>query len=138
MNSEVGGVERLGKKLTHLDLLGFAFEVREDDRNVAAEFPAKLAAGTAGCREGVGVRDDYDGVEAAFTFADGFEDGDAFGANSEAVGGVLYIAAAEDAAGGGAESGAYAEVGVWGVSVLARLFGDGDQVIVIGHARKLA
>src|SRR5690348_16073858 len=116
VESEVRGVEGFGEEVAHLRGFGPAFEVGEDDRDVAAEFPDHLTAGTAGGSESLGVGDDDDSVEAAFAFAEGFENGDAFGADGESVGGVFYVAAAENAAGGGAQSGAYAKVGVRGVS----------------------
>jgi len=40
----------------------------------------------AGRREGIGVSDDGNSIEPASAFADGFENGDALGANGEAVG----------------------------------------------------
>jgi hypothetical protein len=51
-----------------------------------------LTASAAGRSERFGVGDDGDGVETAFTFADGFEDGDAFGADGESVGRVFDVA----------------------------------------------
>ena len=106
-----------------MDGFGFAFEIAEDYRDVAAKFPDDLAAGAAGGRERVGVGRNGDGVEAAFAFADGFEDGDALGANGETVGGVFDVATAEDAARVGADSGADTEIGKWRVSVFASKFG---------------
>lgn len=126
------------EKIAHLDRFGLAFEVREDYRNVAAEFPDELAAGAAGRSECVCVGDNGDGVEAAFAFAESFENRDTFGADGETVGGIFYVAAAEDAAGGGAERGAYAEVGVGSVGVVASLLGDGDEVVVVGHGEIVA
>ena len=65
--------------------------------------------------------------KAALAFADGFEDGDALGADGEAVGGVFDIATAENSAGSGAERGANAKIGVRRVGVLARLPGGFDE-----------
>ena len=105
---------------------GFTFEVAEDHRNVAAEFPDQLATGAAGWRQNVGVGDNGDGVEAALAFADGLEDGGAFGADGQAIGSIFHVTAAEDAAGCGAKGGADSKIGVGSMSVIARLFGDED------------
>jgi hypothetical protein len=130
---EIGRVERLGEEIAHLELLGFAFEIGKDYRDVAAKFPDELAAGTARWSEGVGVGDDGDSVEAALALADGFEDGHALSADGEAIGGVLDVAAAEDSARCSAQCGADTEVGVWSVSIFAGLLSDTDKMVVVGH-----
>ena len=86
--------------------------------NVAAEFPDDLAAGAAGRRQGIGIGDDGDGVEAVFAFRDGFEDRDALGAAGEAVAGVFDVAAGVDSSGFRAERRADAEIREGRVGIL--------------------
>src|SRR5215471_14464169 len=100
--SQVGRVEGFGKKIAHWDGFHFAFEIGEDDGDVAAEFPDDLAAGAARRSERIGVGDDGDGVEAAFAFANSLENSDTFRADGKPVGSVFNIAAAENAARGSA------------------------------------
>src|SRR5215813_3795326 len=107
---QAGSVERLGEKTVHGDDFGFAFEIGENHRDVATEFPDELTTCAAGSGQRVGVGDNGDGIKAAFAFADGFEDGHTFGAHGETVSGVFDVAAAEDAAGSGSQGCAYAKV----------------------------
>src|SRR6266478_6433607 len=92
---QIGGIKRFRKQLAHGDDFGFALQIREDHRHVPAKFPDQLAAGTAGRRKRIRVRHHGDGVEAALSFADRFENGDAFSANGEAVRGVFDVAASK-------------------------------------------
>ena len=92
----MGRVEWFREEIFHPDCFRFAFEVRHDNGNVAAKFPNELAASAARRRQRVGVSYHGNRVEAALSFADGFEDGDALGANGEAVGSVFDVAAAKD------------------------------------------
>src|SRR5712692_6330848 len=80
----IEGVEVFREEILHLDCFRLAFEVRHEHRNVAAKFPDQRAASAAGWREYIGIRHHGNGIEAALSFADGFENGDALGANSEA------------------------------------------------------
>jgi hypothetical protein len=123
---QVRGIERFREEIAHLQDFGFAFQVGEDYRDVAAKFPDQLATGAAGWRQNVGIGDDGDGVEAALAFADGLENGGAFGADGQAIGSIFHVTAAEDAAGSGAKGGPDSKIGVGSVSVFARLFGDED------------
>src|SRR5260370_41066673 len=95
------GIERFWKQFTNLEDFAFAFEICHDNGNVAAKFPDQLAARTARRCQRLCIRDHRDGVEAALPFADGFEYGDALGANGEAVRSVLDVAAAKNPAGWG-------------------------------------
>jgi hypothetical protein len=113
---------------------GFSLQVRKYDGYVTAKFPDELTTSSARRRECVGVGDNRDRVEAAFAFADCFEDCDAFGANGQPVGCVFNVASAEDATGRGAKCGADAKVRVGGVRVFARLFRNANQMIEVGHA----
>ncbi len=127
------GVEGAREKIQGALAFDFAVKIGEDDRNVAAKFPDDLAASAAGRGEGVCVGDDGDGVEVVFSFGDGFENGDAFGAEGESVGGVFDVASGEDAAGFGAHGGADAKFRKWSVGVFTGGAGRGDQLVVGGH-----
>src|SRR5260370_7436762 len=82
--------------MCHLSGRGPSLEVRHNHGNVAAKFPDQLTACAAGGRQRVGVSYHGNGVEAAFAFADGFEDGDALGANGEAVSAIFNAATPKD------------------------------------------
>src|SRR6266581_105979 len=112
----------------------FALEVRHDHGNVPAEFPDELAAGAARRCFCDCFRDHRDGVEAALAFADGFEDGDAFGANGEAVSGVFNVAPAEDSAGRGAQRSAHAKIRVRRMRVFPCLPCGRNQAFILAHA----
>ena len=71
-----------------------------------AELPEDLAAGAAGRRRRCGVGDDGDARELAMPFGERLEHRDALGADGQAVGGVLDVAAGDDRAVGGLERGA--------------------------------
>ncbi len=81
----VGGIKRFRKQFTHRDDFGFAFQIRQNYRNVAAKLPNQLAARATRRCELIRVRNHGDGVKAALAFADGFENGDAFSTNGEAI-----------------------------------------------------
>jgi len=85
------------------------FQIGEDDLSVTAEFPDDLAARAAGGRELVRVRDDGYGVKASLALGKRFEDGDALGANREAIARIFNIAAGIDFARFCADGGADAE-----------------------------
>ena len=93
-----------------MDEFRFAFQVREDDGNVTAEFPNKLAAGAARRRERIGVRHHGNGIKAALAFTDGLENGATLGAEGESIAGIFDVATAEDSSRSGAKSCAYAKV----------------------------
>src|SRR5580692_8733120 len=130
---KIRGVEGFRKELAHAQDFDFAFEIGEHDRNVATKFPDDLAAVAAGRGERVGVGDDGDGIETALAFADGFEDGDALGAESEAVSGVFDVAAGENLARRRVQGSADFEIGKFGVSVFADLGCRGDEGVMFGH-----
>src|SRR5437899_13010015 len=111
------GVEWSGKQFAQLDDLRFALENGHDHAKVTAEFPDQLAAGAAGWGQSVGVSHHGNSVEAALAFADGFENGDAFGAHGEAVGRILDVAAAKNPSGRSAQGGANAKIRVRRVGV---------------------
>src|SRR5882724_11342455 len=131
---QIGGIKRFRKQLAHGDDFGFALQIREDHRYVAAKFPDQLAAGTARRRKRIRVRHHGDGVEAALSFADRFENGDAFSANGEAVRGVFDVAASENPARSGAKGGTNPKIGVRRMRVLARLFCRRNQNVILAHA----
>src|SRR6266481_867302 len=127
------GIERFGKEFAHLDDFRLALEIGHDHRNVPAKFPDQLAAGAAGWGQSVGVSHHGNSVEAALAFADGFENGDAFGAHGEAVGRILDIAAAKNSSGSGAQRGAHAKIRVRGMRVFPRLPRGRNQGFVFAH-----
>jgi len=94
----------------------------------------QLAARAAGWCHRVGVGDHRNSIEAALAFADSFEDGDALGANCEAVGRVFDVAAAEDSPGSSSEGSADSKVGIRRVRILACLAGRGNQNVVFAQA----
>ena len=85
--------------MVHRNRFCFSVKVGHHHRDVTAKFPDKLAAGAARRSQRVGIGNNGDGGEAAFAFADGFEDGGAFGADSQAVSGVFDVAATVDFSG---------------------------------------
>src|SRR6266478_9127308 len=117
----VGGIKRSRKQFTHPNDFGFAFQIRQNYRNVAAKLPDQLAARATRRCELIRVRNYGDGVKAALSFADGFEDGDAFSTNGEAIRRVFHVATAENSARGGAKRGAHSEIGVRRMRVFSRL-----------------
>jgi len=131
--SEVRGIKGLRKQIFHLNHFGFAFEIRHDHGNVAAEFPDQLAARPAGGRQRLGVRHHADGVEPALAFADGLENRDAFGANGKAVSGVFDVTAPKNPARSGAQRGPHAKIGKRRMRVFPRLLGRGNQSLVFAH-----
>src|SRR5712692_2820537 len=107
---EVGGIEWFRKEILHLPDFHFAFEVRRDHGNIAAKFPDQLAASATGRRQRVGVSYHRNGIEAALTFADGLEDGDALSADGEAISCIFNVATAKDSAGRSAKRGTHAKI----------------------------
>src|SRR5215472_5963855 len=101
-------------------LLDLPARVDQDDLDVAAELPQDLAAGAAGRGQRVRVGSDGDAAELTDAFADGLENGDALGADGEAVGRVFDVATGVDAAVGVFQGGAYLEFRVGGEGVGAR------------------
>src|SRR5712692_3835658 len=132
-DSEIRGIKWLGKQIPHAKHLSLSLEIRQDYWHVAAEFPDELAASATGGRQCVGVSDHGDGVEAAFAFADGFEDGNALGADGESVRGVLYIAAAENSTGRSAHRCSHSKIRIWRMSVLSCPLRGRDQQVIFAH-----
>lgn len=115
--------------------LDFAVEIGEDHWDIAAKFPNDLTTGPAGRRERHGIGDNCDGVEFAFAFGDGFENGDTFRADREAVARVFDVASGEDAARFGAHGGADAKMGEWRMRLLPSRAGGSYELIVSGHGK---
>src|SRR4029077_9841336 len=130
---QLRGIERLWKQIAHLNDFGFALEIGHDHGNVATKFPDQLAAGSARRRERIGIRHHGNSVEPALAFADCFKNGDAFGANREAVSSVLDVAPAKDSAGGGTKRGTHAKIGIRRMRVLPRLPGCRNQSFIFFH-----
>lgn len=91
-------IEGAGENLVQRERFLLAGEVGEDQFRIGAKFPKDLAASAAGRRECAGIGDDGDTFQFGGAFGDGFEDGEALGADGEPVGGALDIAAGEHAA----------------------------------------
>src|SRR6266849_5518501 len=83
--------------------------------------------------QNVCIRHHGNSIEAALTFADGFEYGDALGANGEAIGSVLDVATAKNSSGGSAQRGANAKIGVRRMRVFPRLPGSRNQYLIFAH-----
>src|SRR6266849_5067208 len=132
--SQVGGIKRFRKQVAYSNGFGFAFQVCQNHRHIAAEFPNQLAACSAGWRERVRISDDGDGVEAALALAHGFENRNAFRADGQAIGRVLHVAAAKNSAGRGAHGGADAKIRVRRVRIFARLLRCSNQKLMFTHA----
>src|SRR6266403_506743 len=130
----VGGIKRLRKQFTHRDDFGLAFQIRQNYRNVAAKFPNQLTARATRRCELIRVRNHGDGVKAALAFADGFENGDAFSTNGEAIRRVFHVATAENSARGGAKRGAHSKIRVRRMRVFSRLSRRRNQNVIVAHA----
>lgn len=91
--------------------------VDEDHFHRGAELAENLPAGAAGGMAPAGG--DGDGDDLFVTRGNGAADGDALGADRQAVGGVFNVAAGEDFAAGGENGGADLEFGIGGVGVLS-------------------
>ena len=89
--------------------------VDENHLHCGAEFAENLSAGAAWGVAAAGG--DGDGDDLLVPRGDGATDGDALGADRQAVGGVLDVAAGEDFAIGGEHGGADLEFGVGSVGV---------------------
>ena len=113
-------------------------QVGEQDFEVAAELPQDLAAGAARRRRRLGVGDDREAREGAVPFGERLEHRDPLGADGQAVGGVLDVAAGDDRAVGGFERGADLEVRERRIGVLAGAPGGGDQIDVAAAVAQAA
>src|SRR5438477_4287736 len=85
-------------------------EVRQNDFEVAAEFPQDLPARAARRRQRRRVGDDGDAGKNAMAFGDRLEHRDAFGADRQAVRRVFDVAARNNCPVGGFEGSAHFEV----------------------------
>src|ERR1039457_665722 len=106
------------EKIFQAEGFRLAVEVGEHQFHIAAELPEDLAASAAGRCERIGVRDDGHAPELACAFGDRLEDGYALGAQSQAVTGVLHVAAGVDVAGGVFQRRAHFEMGERGMGIL--------------------
>ncbi len=76
---------------------GGPLEIGEDDLDVAAVLPQELAARPARRRRRAGVGDDRDPRERGLSFRQRLHQRDALGADGQAVGRVLDVAAGDEA-----------------------------------------
>src|SRR5712691_9143405 len=94
---EKGRIEWPRKQILQSMGFGLAARIDQQDFEVAAKFPQNLAARPAGWRECIGVGRDGDPAEGADALRNRFENGDALGAERQAISRVLDIAAGVDA-----------------------------------------
>src|SRR3984893_13658720 len=125
------------EKSRHPMHLEFPFQVGEDNLRVAAKFPDNLPASSARRRERISVGHDGHGVEPALAFGDCLENRDALGAQRQAVGGVLHIAAGENSARFRAHRSANAKVGIGRMRVFSSSPRGRNQRVVFTHGRSL-
>src|SRR5262245_41241967 len=90
----------------------FAFQVSEDHLQVAAELPEQLPAGAARGRRRHGCSGDSDVRKVSAALGKSLKQGDALGADGQAVGRVLDVAAGDYLAVGRPQGGADLEVRV--------------------------
>src|SRR5437588_57994 len=91
-------IKRPWEKVREPQSFGFAFEIGHYDIDIAAEFPEKLAACAAGRGQLIGIGDNRNPAEAASPGGYAFKDGVALGADGQAVGSVLHVAASVNVA----------------------------------------
>ena len=88
-------VEAIGQQLLQGEVLGLPLAVEADDLHLGGELLHHLSAGAAGDAVVLALPGDDDAFEIPMALADGLEDGGAFGADGETVGGVFNVAAGE-------------------------------------------
>src|SRR5262245_62271862 len=98
-----------------------AAQVRENDFDIAAEFPKQLAASAARRSQNIGIGYHRDALKFGFPFGNGFPEGDPLRANRKSVGGILHIATGENLTVPGLERSSYFESRVGGARIEARL-----------------
>src|ERR1019366_6177206 len=124
---KIRGIEGLREKIFQLIGFGFAGQVDQHQFHVAAKLPENLPAGAAGRREILGIGGHGHAAEVADAFGDGLEHGHAFGAEGEAVGGILDVAPGMNPAVAVFDGRAYEELGEWREGIQAGGQGGGDQ-----------
>src|SRR5271157_1143909 len=91
-------IEGLREKFFQTVGFGLATQVHQDDVYIAAEFPQNLPARAAGRRQHIGIGRHRHAPELARALGDGLKYGYTLGAEGEAVGGILDVAAGMNAA----------------------------------------
>ena len=106
-----------------------AIQIGKNDLQIAGKLPQNLPARTAwwgGCfRRG----DDNHASELAVSFRERLEDGDALGADGQAIRGVFDVAASDDRSIYGFERSADFETGIVSMGVLANRARGSDEVV---------
>src|SRR4051812_12788176 len=97
------------QQILELVVGALAFGRGEDDFEVAAELPENLPAGAAR-RRGRVLEGDGDPAELAMAFRERLEHRDTLGADGQAVGRVLDVAAGDDGPVFGLQGGAHLEI----------------------------
>src|ERR1035438_2336280 len=95
---KIRGIEGLREKIFQLIGFGFAVQVTPHQFPSSANLPENLPAGAAGWRQIFGIGSHGHAAEVADAFRDCLEHGHAFGAEGEAVGGILHVAPGMNAA----------------------------------------
>ncbi len=106
----------------------FSLQISEDHLEVAGELPEDLAARAARRRRRLRRRDDGDATERAMAVRQRLVHGHALGADRQAVGGVLDVAAGDDRAVRRLERRAHLELRVVRARVVARFARGGDEI----------
>ena len=91
-------IERFWQKFAHLDGFCLVIKVREDHRNVAAEFPDDLPASAAWRGQLFGVDHHGDAAELLRTFGNALPDRDTLGTHRQSVARGFHITARIDSA----------------------------------------
>src|ERR1022692_35606 len=128
---KIRGIEGLREEIFQAIGFGFAGQVDQHQLHVAAKLPENLPAGAAGRCEIFGIGGHGHAAEVADAFRDCLEHGHAFGAEGEAVGGILHVAPGMNAAVVVFDGRAYQELGEWREGIQAGGKGGGDQRV--GH-----
>src|SRR5215472_14656780 len=124
----IKGPREQGTETHGLRLTG---QIREDDFNIAAEFPKNLAAGAARRRKFIGIGHHRDPAEPSLAFRDRLEDRHPLRADRQPVSGVLDVTPGVNMSFLVLERRADAKFRIRRMRVSANVNGGGDQGI--GH-----
>src|ERR1017187_7647250 len=130
---KIRGIEGLREKIFQAIGFGFAGQVDQHQLHVAAKLPENLPAGAAGRCEIFGIGGHGHAAELADAFRDCLEHGHAFGAEGEAVGGILHVAPGVNPAVAVFDGRAHEELGEWREGIEAGGQGGGDQRVRHAH-----
>ena len=89
-------VESAWEKFPDGNDLSFTLKIAEHDRRILRKLPNNLPASPARRRQGIGVGYDGEFSEVPLTFRQSLPDGDALGANGQAITGAFNVTADVD------------------------------------------